>query len=212
MAMPERTKSDATKLYYSISEVAELVNVKPHVLRYWETQFKMLRPRKNRAGNRSYREREVQLALRIKRLLYDEGFTIAGARRKLLDERRSGQSQTELDFVGLSQDEFLGVLRRDLEGLLALVRGEKSLEELTAGESEVPGGLLREVGGMTDEAASGEIAGGTAEASSGEASSADASSTEPSSGASDAKPGAVAKGGRGKKSRRGGAKGATAGA
>ncbi len=122
--MPERTKPNSTKLYYSISEVAELLSVKPHVLRYWETQFKMLRPRKNRAGNRSYREKEVQLALRIKRLLYEEGFTIAGARRKILDERRSGQAQTELDFVGLSHDEFIGVLRRDLTELLAIVRGE----------------------------------------------------------------------------------------
>ena len=67
------------KLYYSISEVAELVSVKPHVLRYWETQFKMLRPRKNRAGNRSYRVKDVKMALRIRKLLYDEGFTIAGA-------------------------------------------------------------------------------------------------------------------------------------
>jgi DNA-binding transcriptional MerR regulator len=156
MAMPERSRRDATKLYYSISEVAELVNVKPHVLRYWETQFKMLRPRKNRAGNRSYRAKEVQLAMRIKRLLYDEGFTIAGARRKLLDERRSGQAQTELDFVGLSQGEFLDVLRRDLQGLLSVVRGEKPFETLVGDEVESAvaageAGLLREVGAMADE-------------------------------------------------------------
>ncbi len=135
--MPERTKSNSTKLYYSISEVAELLSVKAHVLRYWETQFKMLRPRKNRAGNRSYREKEVQLALRIKRLLYEEGFTIAGARRKLLDERRSGQAQTELDFVGLSHDEFISVLRRDLTELLAVVRGEP-VPDVAAGERIEP--------------------------------------------------------------------------
>ncbi|MGD8396712.1 MAG: MerR family transcriptional regulator, partial [Candidatus Eiseniibacteriota bacterium] len=150
-------KRDPSKLYYSISEVAELVDVKPHVLRYWETQFKMLRPRKNRAGNRSYRAREVQLALRIKRLLYDEKFTIAGARRKLLDERRSGQSQTELNFVGLSQGEFLGVLRRDLESLLAFVRGDSTdlaaADDATAGHGAPRGGLLDEVASLADERA-----------------------------------------------------------
>jgi DNA-binding transcriptional MerR regulator len=78
----------ADKLYRSISEVSELVGVKAHVLRYWETQFSMLRPRKNRAGNRTYRPDEVKLLLRIKELLYDRRFTIAGAQRKLLDERR----------------------------------------------------------------------------------------------------------------------------
>lgn len=118
------------KLYYSISEVAELVNVKAHVLRYWETQFKMLHPRKNRAGNRSYRVKDVKMALRIKRLLYDEGFTIAGARRKLLDERRNRDSQTELNFVGISREDFVKMLRRDLGELLEVVQGERSFESL----------------------------------------------------------------------------------
>ena len=80
------TDSDS-KLYRSISEVSELVGVKPHVLRYWETQFSMLRPRKNRAGNRMYRPDEVRLLMEIKELLYARRFTIAGARRRLLDER-----------------------------------------------------------------------------------------------------------------------------
>jgi DNA-binding transcriptional MerR regulator len=118
------------KLYYSISEVAELVNVKAHVLRYWETQFKMLHPRKNRAGNRSYRVKDVKMALRIKRLLYDEGFTIAGARRKILDERRSRDPQTELNFVGISREDFVKMLRRDLGELLQVVQGERSFDSL----------------------------------------------------------------------------------
>jgi DNA-binding transcriptional MerR regulator len=79
--------SDA-KLYRPISEVADVVGVKPHVLRYWETQFSMLRPRKNRAGNRMYRPEEVKLLLRIKELLYDRRFTIAGARSHLLAQRK----------------------------------------------------------------------------------------------------------------------------
>lgn len=76
------------KLYRSISEVSALVGVKAHVLRYWETQFSMLRPRKNRAGNRMYRPDEVRLLMRIKEYLYERRYTIAGARRRLLEERR----------------------------------------------------------------------------------------------------------------------------
>src|SRR6058998_2458683 len=93
---PLRTETDQdTRLYRSISEVSELVGVKPHVLRYWETQFSMLRPKKNRAGNRMYRPEEIKLLLRIKDLLYGRRFTIAGARRRLLDERKEGP-QVEL--------------------------------------------------------------------------------------------------------------------
>ncbi len=87
MKTPETSDS---RLYRPISEVAEIVGVKPHVLRYWESQFSMLRPRKNRAGNRMYRPEEVKLLFRIKELLYDRRFTIAGARRHLLDQRKDG--------------------------------------------------------------------------------------------------------------------------
>lgn len=79
------------KLYYSISEVSEAADVKAHVLRYWETQFKMLKPKKNRAGNRMYRPRDLNLVLTIRDLLYRNGYTIAGARRKLLDCKRAGE-------------------------------------------------------------------------------------------------------------------------
>jgi DNA-binding transcriptional MerR regulator len=95
---PLRNEHDLDdRLYRSISEVSELVEVKPHVLRYWETQFSMLRPRKNRAGNRMYRPDEIKLLLRIKDLLYGRRFTIAGARRRLLDERKEGP-QVEIGF------------------------------------------------------------------------------------------------------------------
>jgi DNA-binding transcriptional MerR regulator len=81
-------ESNRDKMYRSISEVSEEIGVKPHVLRYWETQFPTLRPRKNRAGNRMYRPEELELLGRIKELLYDRRFTIEGARRHLLEERR----------------------------------------------------------------------------------------------------------------------------
>lgn len=76
------------KIYFKIGEVCELVGVQAHVLRYWETEFPMLSPQKNRSGQRSYRRRDVEISLRIKELLYDEMFTIAGAKKKLQAELR----------------------------------------------------------------------------------------------------------------------------
>ena len=78
------------KIYFKIGEVCELVGVQAHVLRYWETEFPMLSPQKNKSGQRSYRRRDVEMALRIKQLLYKEMFTIAGARKKLQSEHREG--------------------------------------------------------------------------------------------------------------------------
>jgi DNA-binding transcriptional MerR regulator len=73
----------AEKLYYRIGEVCGIVGVEPHVLRYWETEFPSLAPPKNKAGQRTYRPKEIELLLSIRKLLYEEGFTIAGARRQL---------------------------------------------------------------------------------------------------------------------------------
>lgn len=76
------------KLYFKIGEVCEIVGVQAHVLRYWETEFPMLTPQKNRAGQRTYRRRDVEMALRVKELLYDEQYTIAGAKKRLANETR----------------------------------------------------------------------------------------------------------------------------
>ncbi len=78
------------KIYFKIGEVCELLDVQAHVLRYWETEFSMLSPQKNKSGQRSYRRRDVEIALRIKQLLYNEMFTIAGARKKLQQEIKEG--------------------------------------------------------------------------------------------------------------------------
>ena len=110
------------KLYYSISEVSDLVGVKPHVLRYWETQFKMLRPKKGRGGARMYRKRDVEVLFEIRGLLYDQRFTIAGARRRILDERADEKEQIELPFTKLDREEMLRALRKDMEGLLGILR------------------------------------------------------------------------------------------
>jgi len=84
------------KLFFKIGEVCELAGVQAHVLRYWETEFPMLAPQKNRAGQRTYRRRDVEIALRIKELLYDEQYTIAGAKKKLASEIRGpGRDNSE---------------------------------------------------------------------------------------------------------------------
>jgi DNA-binding transcriptional MerR regulator len=80
------------KIYFRIGEVCDLIKVQPHVLRYWESEFPMLAPQKNRAGQRVYRRKDVEMVLRIHDLLYEEKFTIAGARKKLLDDMRRSAS------------------------------------------------------------------------------------------------------------------------
>src|SRR5690242_16245108 len=79
------TQPTIEKDFYRIGEVSRLTNLKPFVLRYWETEFPMLQPIKSPSGHRLYRQEDVDMVLKIKRLLYDEGFTIAGARRHLRD-------------------------------------------------------------------------------------------------------------------------------
>ena len=112
-----RERTD-TKLYYSISEASAIAKVKPHVLRYWETQFKMLRPKKNKAGNRMYRKRDLKLIGLIKELLYDKGYTIAGARRKLLDDRAALRDQLEIRFTDAERATLLVEIIRDLKDVL----------------------------------------------------------------------------------------------
>ena len=87
--MSQPATSIPQKLFFKIGEVCELAGVQAHVLRYWESEFPMLAPQKNRAGQRTYRRKDVEMALRIKELLYDEQYTIAGAKKKLANELRS---------------------------------------------------------------------------------------------------------------------------
>jgi DNA-binding transcriptional MerR regulator len=82
------------KLFFKIGEVCELAGVQAHVLRYWESEFPMLAPQKNRAGQRVYRKRDVEIALRIKELLYEDQYTIAGAKKRLSNDLRGGKLRT----------------------------------------------------------------------------------------------------------------------
>jgi len=86
-----RERDEPVRQFFSIGDVCTLTDLKPHVLRYWETQFRFLSPAKNRSGNRVYQRREVELILLVKHLLYSEKYTIEGARRKVDEHRKAGR-------------------------------------------------------------------------------------------------------------------------
>jgi DNA-binding transcriptional MerR regulator len=107
------------KAYYSIGDVCDLTGLKPHVLRYWETQFDILRPTKNRAGNRVYRPKDIELVLLVKNLLYQQKYTIEGANQKLLDMRKEGELEGgQQEVLG---PEFLASMKGELEQLAKIL-------------------------------------------------------------------------------------------
>ena len=105
----------AKKAYYSIGEVCDLTGLKPHVLRYWETQFRVLQPSKNSAGNRVYRPKDIELILLVKHLLYEKRFTIDGAKQKLQDMKSEGDLENARQ--DLLEPEFLQTLKEELTEL-----------------------------------------------------------------------------------------------
>jgi len=115
-----RERPIAPKEYYAISEVCELVGLRPHVLRYWETQFQLLSPSKNRSGNRVYQRKEIHLILLVKHLLYEEKYTVEGARAKLDQLRRGGELP---DSTRRALDaETTSLMRAELTELLDLLK------------------------------------------------------------------------------------------
>ena len=106
-------KTIPDKLFFSISEVSELAGIKSYVLRYWESEFNFLSPEKNEAGQRRYRKKDIEMVLRIKELLYEEGYTIAGAKRRLRQESRGMRNGTSL----LAPQ----VLKRELQDMLNIL-------------------------------------------------------------------------------------------
>ncbi len=114
------------KAYYSIGDVCDLTGLKPHVLRYWETQFDILRPTKNRAGNRVYRPKDIELVLLVKNLLYQQKYTIEGANQKLLDMRKEGELKGEQQEV--LGPEFLASMKGELEQLVKVLTPSEPLE------------------------------------------------------------------------------------
>ena len=115
-----RIKPKVKKLYYSIGEVSELTGLKSYVLRYWETEFSQLKPPKNRAGNRTYRQKDIDLLLDIKDLLYNKKYTIDGARSVL----RGGDSTDGIKTDnGISEKQKIIVkkIREDLKNILSII-------------------------------------------------------------------------------------------
>ena len=108
------------KLFFRIGEVADIASVEQHVLRYWEDEFDSLKPEKNQSGQRLYQKKDVELILRIKKLLYDEKYTIAGAQKKLkLKQRSTKQLNINYDVDELIK--FKSKLKRDLESILKVL-------------------------------------------------------------------------------------------
>jgi DNA-binding transcriptional MerR regulator len=114
-----------SKMYYSITEVGEILNLKPHILRYWETEFPILHPKKNRAGNRAYRKKDIEIAKSIKFMLYEEGYTIDGARKKLLQLKEDGADirkypKRAKTLAKPNVIEIISVMREVREGLIEM--------------------------------------------------------------------------------------------
>jgi DNA-binding transcriptional MerR regulator len=119
-----------SKLYYSISEVADYTDIKAHVLRYWESEFPTLKPRKTRTGARRYRQPDIDEILAIKKLLYQEGYKIAGAVKMRRQAKKSasaasseGVPQLNIQFNAMSETDRLAVLKKDVGELLEMVKG-----------------------------------------------------------------------------------------
>ena len=110
-----------TQEFFSIGEVCQLTDLKPHVLRYWESQFRFLSPAKNRSGNRVYKSREVELIMLVKHLLYIEKYTIEGARQRIEQYRKSGELKTHASRAASRTT--LRELREQLEQILQLLDG-----------------------------------------------------------------------------------------
>ncbi len=112
--------------FFSIGDVCQLTDLKPHVLRYWESQFRFLNPAKNRSGNRVYQRREIELIMLVKHLLYSEKYTIEGARRRIEQYRRTGLLKSEARFA--LQMETIENLSTELNTILDILDGKAPIE------------------------------------------------------------------------------------
>ena len=130
------TKDEPVQEFFSIGDVCALTDLKPHVLRYWESQFRFLNPAKNRSGNRVYQRREVELIMLVKHLLYTEKYTIDGARQRIEEQRKAGSLRAEaraaLD-VQMIRD-----LERQLQSIVRVLDGTESPQaaDATTGRGE----------------------------------------------------------------------------
>lgn len=114
------------KLFYRIGDVSEITEIKPHVLRYWESEFSGLHPRKNRAGQRIYERRDVELVLEIKKLLYDQRYTISGARKLLTRQAKRASKKSSLAKGSADIAQVLKTCCQELRALLTLLGQDES--------------------------------------------------------------------------------------
>ena len=141
METPKRrtaaSRREVVQEFYSIGEVCDLTDLKPHVLRYWETQFRVLSPAKNRSGNRVYARREVELILFVKHLLYTEKYTIDGARQQLDAQRRSGDLKSS-SRAALARDT-ADAIERELRAIVDVLEGRAPARRAAGGASATGG-------------------------------------------------------------------------
>lgn len=129
------TLPNPVQQFFSIGEVCALTDLKPHVLRYWESQFRFLNPAKNRSGNRVYKSREVELIMLVKHLLYTEKFTIEGARQRLDQYRRSGELKQAARAA--MRWETVEEVRTSLDDVLAVLEGREPAIRAHPAEADV---------------------------------------------------------------------------
>ena len=113
------------KLYYSISEVSELTDLKAYVLRYWQTEFSQLNPPKNRAGNRTYRQKDIEVILNIKDLLYKKKYTIEGARSIISKHKRTPavkEHLTKQKSIDEKQQVILNKIQKELNSIIHIIK------------------------------------------------------------------------------------------
>jgi DNA-binding transcriptional MerR regulator len=106
-------------MFFKIGEVSQLTGVKPYVLRYWESEFKLIRPQKSKIGQRVYRRREVELILRLKQLLYEERYTIEGAKKKITQEIKEEKARR---YASPQPGELTKILQRELKSLISMLK------------------------------------------------------------------------------------------
>jgi DNA-binding transcriptional MerR regulator len=118
--------TEPVREFFSMGDVCTLTDLKPHVLRYWESQFRFLHPAKNRSGNRVYQRREIELIMLVRQLLYTEKYTIDGARQKIDEYRKSGELRSAARAALDTQT--VESMETDLKAILAAIDGEAEEE------------------------------------------------------------------------------------
>ena len=115
-------KSIPDKMYFKISEVSKLTGLEPYILRYWESEFKMIKPMRTKTNQRLYRKKDLELIFKIKKMLYEEGFTIAGTKKRLDEESAKEPEQLNLNLEEKRYLNLLATVKKELKAIRAALR------------------------------------------------------------------------------------------